>query len=157
MGVSGCGKTTLAKAIAQNLSIEFVEADDFHSEKNVAKMKSGIALNDEDRKPWLKALNEKWRDKGSFVLSCSALNESYRKQLFEGISKSSIIFFLNGSFDLIATRMKLREGHYMPVNLLQSQFETLEEPKNAIWLNCEEPISNLVEKALQEIKKKTNL
>ncbi|MCO6557936.1 MAG: gluconokinase [Bifidobacterium sp.] len=128
MGVSGCGKTTVAQALADKFGFQMAEGDDFHPKVNVEKMSHGIPLNDEDRWPWLKTINQWMRDqdaKGvSTVVSCSALKRAYRDVLRQDLDV--LFIHLVGSEDLIGSRMKQRKGHYMPVSLLPSQFADLE-------------------------------
>lgn len=128
MGVSGCGKTTVAEALAKKFGFEMAEGDDFHPQANVDKMSHGIPLNDEDRWPWLKTINQWMRDKDakgvSTVVSCSALKRVYRDVLRKDLDV--LFVHLVGSEDLIGARMKQRKGHYMPVSLLPSQFADLE-------------------------------
>ena len=133
MGVCGCGKSTIGKMLAERIGIDFYDGDDFHPETNVAKMSAGIALNDDDRKPWLEAMAgemQKWESSGGAVLACSALKESYRKVLEKG---GDVLFVhLKGTSETILSRMKERSDHFMPSSLLKSQFEALEEPQNGI-------------------------
>jgi len=134
MGVSGCGKTTVGKLLSKQTGLPFFDADDFHPPENVRKMESGQPLNDEDRQPWLEILSEKiseWNRSSGAILACSALKETYREILRSGEGNTGFVY-LNGSRSVIFDRMKLREGHYMPPELLDSQFEALEEPKNAL-------------------------
>lgn len=135
MGVSGCGKTTVGTALADRLGWDFYDADDFHPPENVAKMASGIPLNDDDRYPWLVALHDlisdSLADRKSGVLACSALQESYREILLDDNDNVQIVY-LKGSFDLILSRMQARSGHYMKPEMLQSQFNALEEPRDAM-------------------------
>lgn len=155
MGVSGSGKTTIGKLLAESLDIPFYDADDFHPEANVKKMSSGIALNDEDRLPWLLELSKQmalWNTKNGGVLACSALKESYRRILKSTDTKINWVY-LEGSFDLIKTRLEKREHHYMDSSLLKSQFETLEKPKEAITVSIEQTPIEIVETILQEVKK----
>ena len=130
MGVSGCGKSTVGRILAGRLGWDFADADDFHPEGNVAKMAAGVALTDDDRKPWLEELRLHLagnHETGiSSVLACSALKSAYRKQLaMDGVR----FVYLSGSKDLIAARLARRSGHYMPKSLLESQFAALEEPQ----------------------------
>ncbi|HEY9397461.1 MAG TPA: gluconokinase [Burkholderiales bacterium] len=138
MGVSGSGKTTIGKLLAQRLGAHFLDADDFHPEDNVKKMRSGIALDDADRTPWLEQLKTELRNHeargDSVVLACSALKRSYRDQLRQGLGDVRVVY-LHGTKALLATRLAGREGHYMPPTLLDSQLETLEEPRNAITID----------------------
>ena len=134
MGVSGSGKTTIGKLLAQRLGCEFLDGDDFHPPENVARMASGAALTDEDRWPWLEILNEKLKGKESMVLACSALKQSYRDVLARDIARCTFVF-LNGSLELIRSRLAVRQHRYMPASLLESQFATLEPPARAIGVN----------------------
>ncbi|MXP23778.1 AAA family ATPase [Gordonia sp. HNM0687] len=126
MGVSGSGKSTVGMALARRLQVPFADADDFHSPQNVAKMSSGSALDDDDRRPWLDAVGQ-WlaehADGG--VVSCSALKLSYRDQLR---AHAPLVFFvhLDGPIEVITRRQASRPGHFMPAALLESQFDTLE-------------------------------
>jgi carbohydrate kinase (thermoresistant glucokinase family) len=151
MGVSGCGKTTLAKALAQSLDLNFMEGDDFHPQANVDKMSSGVPLNDEDRKPWLEKINEEIQKQSGVVVSCSALKEVYREILSRDIDEL-IFIHLDGSFDLIYNRMQQRSNHFMPVELLKSQFDTLENPKNAIVINIDQSMEDILKEAIEKLK-----
>jgi gluconokinase len=151
MGVSGCGKTSIGKALADQIGWDFYDADDFHPPANIAKMASGIPLNDADRAPWLAALHDLietcLKEKRPGVLACSALKERYRQTLLSGNPGVQIVY-LKGSYDLIWSRMQARAGHYMKPEMLQSQFATLEEPANAlvvdIDLTVDEIVNNIV-------------
>ena len=131
MGVTGCGKTTVGKLLAEQLGWEFYDADDFHPEANVEKMRAGIALTDDDRMPWLQSLadliNTAHKDQRNIVLACSALKERYRDTLRHEL-KPVIFIYLKGGFELIKSRLEARKGHYMDPALLKSQFAALEEP-----------------------------
>ena len=130
MGVSGCGKSTLAQALATRLGLSFIEGDSLHSQRNVAVMAAGTALTDADRQEWLLAVAASLAQANTpgAVASCSALKRSYRDTLRERVPGLRFIH-LNGSPDLIANRLRDREGHYMPASLLQSQLDTLEQPQ----------------------------
>ena len=131
MGVSGSGKTTVAKDVAAALDCQFLEGDALHPLANVEKMRGGTPLTDADRLPWLKAIAariDQWRARGeSGVVTCSALKRTYRDILI-GDRREVTLAYLKGSRALIESRMKARHGHFMPVTLLDSQFATLEEP-----------------------------
>ena len=149
MGVSGCGKTTIGQALAKQLHLPYYDADDFHPQSNIDKMKNAIPLTDDDRMPWLTRLANRikaWDEQGGGVLSCSALKESYRNLL---ASKCADIIwvYLKGSFELIQSRLEEREGHYMKSALLQSQFDALEVPDYGIHI----PIENTPEQIISEI------
>lgn len=150
MGVSGSGKTSVGKSLAEHLGWDFYDADDFHLPENVAKMANGIPLNDADRASWLAALHElissSLKENRPGVLACSALKERYRQQLLEE-NDSVRLIYLKGSYDLIRSRMSTREDHYMKPHMLQSQFDALEEPTNALTID----ISMSVDDILQEI------
>jgi len=134
MGVSGSGKTTIATGVAQRLGWQVLEGDKLHPPANIAKMSAGTPLTDEDRWPWLSAIAaaiDDWRARGvSGVVACSALKRAYRDILI-GPRTDVVLVYLQGSHDLIATRMAARHGHFMPPGLLDSQFATLEEPGEA--------------------------
>lgn len=150
MGVSGCGKSTIGELLASKLKIPFFDGDDFHPETNITKMAKGIPLNDKDRKDWLQSLNElatKNKDKGA-VIACSALKEAYRTQLRKDIGDKMAFVYLSGSFDDILTRLKKRKNHYMPVDLLRSQFDILEVPKDAISVSILLPPEEIVSKII---------
>jgi gluconokinase len=134
MGVSGSGKTTIAQGVAERLGWQVLEGDKLHPAANIAKMSAGTPLDDEDRWPWLHAIAaaiDDWRTKGvSGVVACSALKRAYRDILI-GSRTDVVLVYLQGSHDLIATRMAARHGHFMPPGLLDSQFAALEEPGEA--------------------------
>lgn len=131
MGVSACGKSTVARAIAAETGIHLLEADDFHSAQNRAHMAAGQALDETMRAPWIASICEALREKSAqgahCVLACSALHRSHR-QLFRETGFRTLFLFLDGSREMIAAWMRQRDGHFMPVGLLNSQFETLESP-----------------------------
>jgi gluconokinase len=134
MGVSGCGKSTIAPLLSERLSLPFFDGDNFHPEENVRKMSARIPLTDDDRHNWLVTLNQlalKNSDKGA-VIVCSALKKSYRQKLSQGLEGQMIWVFLKGTYELILSRLQSRKGHFMPTSLLRSQFETLEIPESAI-------------------------
>jgi len=151
MGVSGCGKSTIGKAIAERLSIPFFDADDFHPISNLEKMKNGSPLTDEDRLPWLEALAnliQTHTDTG-IVLACSALKQRYRDILSASQIQPQFVF-LKGSIEIIRHRMLARQ-HFMPPSLLQSQFDTLEPPQDAIEVNIEKDVNMIVSEVIQHL------
>ena len=131
MGVSGVGKTTLARALAERLGWSFEEGDELHPAANIAKMKAGIPLTDADRAPWLEAIGD-WIDHQlgagrSGVITCSALKRTYRDRIAKGRTPVSFVFIQLGQAD-VAARIASRKGHFMPPSLLASQFADLEPP-----------------------------
>lgn len=154
MGVSGCGKSTVAARLAERLGWRLAEADEFHSNANVAKMRSGTPLTDEDRWPWLEAIAS-WIDAARAaarpgVIACSALKRSYRDLLI-GLRKDVRLVYLKGGYETVAQRLAGRRGHYMPLALLRSQFATLEEPtpdEHAIVVSIEPGPEDIVEAIL---------
>ncbi|MFI0492009.1 gluconokinase, partial [Flavobacterium sp.] len=138
MGVSGSGKSTIGKLLAEKIQIPFFDGDDFHSRENVEKMASGKPLNDEDRKGWLLQLNaliKENENENGCIIACSSLKESYRKILSREVSNSIKFVFLQGSYSEILFRLESRKNHFIPSSLLKSQFETLENPQNAYTLS----------------------
>jgi gluconokinase len=148
MGVTGAGKTTVGQALARDLHWRFADADDYHSAANIAKMHAGIPLTDEDRAPWLEALHQAivaWLAAcDNVVLACSALKAAYRDLLI--VDPHVKLVYLCGSMELIAARLASRHGHYMDPHLLRSQFETLEEPANALIVPADLPPVEIVDK-----------
>jgi gluconokinase len=150
MGVSGSGKTTIASALAQHLGWPFKDGDELHPAANIAKMRAGHALDDHDRWPWLARIAD-WIDArraaGSCgVITCSALKRSYRELLTEGRPEVRIVY-LHGDQSLIAARLAARHGHFMPSDLLATQFAALEEPgpdEQAIRVEVDQPASDIV-------------
>lgn len=143
MGVSGSGKTTIGRVLADELGWTFLDADDFHPPANVAKMAAGVALSDEDRSPWLdrlagelRALDERRRN---VVLACSALKQEYRDRLKRAGELRWA--YLKGDAATIEPRLATRRDHYMPASLLASQFATLEEPAEAIVVDIRKSIA----------------
>ena len=131
MGVSGSGKTTIAKGVAARLGWDVLEGDAYHPRSNIEKMSHGIPLDDGDRLPWLQAIAQaidaELAAGRSCVVACSALKRSYRDILL-GPREDVVLVYLQGSHDLLTERMRGRTGHFMPPSLLDSQFATLEEP-----------------------------
>jgi gluconokinase len=147
MGVTGCGKTKVGAMLAEACGWDFHDADDFHPAENVAKMKSGVPLDDEDRWPWLERLNtfllDSERQGKSLVLACSALKQAYRDRLARGCAAARFVF-LDGDIELIRARLLARQGHYMNPKLLDSQFAILERPQEALRLDVAESPAELV-------------
>ena len=155
MGVSGCGKTSVGKSLARSLGWDFYDADDFHPPANVAKMANGIPLDDSDRAPWLATLHDLISsslnaDKPG-VRACSALKERYRQRLMDGNEGVQLIY-LKGSYDLIWSRMEKRTDHYMKPHMLKSQFETLEEPTNALTMGVSMSVDDIVQEIMKHME-----
>ena len=148
MGVSGSGKSTIGKLLADALNWEFQDADNFHSTANIEKMRLGIPLNDSDRKPWLKDLQTAiavWLQQNTnVVLACSALKADYRQYLLLDSDRMQLVY-LQGSLNLLQQRLLGRQNHFMSEKLLNSQLETLEEPDDAICVDISEPPQLIVE------------
>jgi gluconokinase len=148
MGVAGSGKTTVGESLAQRLGWNFYDADAFHPAENIAKMASGTPLDDADRTPWLAALraliSTSIKENRPGILACSALKESYRQQLLAG-NEGVRLVYLKGSFDLIWSRISQRKDHYMKPQMLRSQFEALEEPRNALIFDVSLSVEEIVE------------
>ena len=147
MGVEGAGKTTVGRLLAQRLGWEFADGDDFHSRQNKEKLHKGIPLTDADREPWLKAIHEAmlgWvAEKKNVALACSALKEKYRAVLEVG--QEMWVVYLKGSYELFAERLGKRAGHFVSPSLLVSQFETLEEPEDALVVDASAAPEEIVE------------
>ena len=146
MGVCGCGKSTIGRALAAELDWPFVDADTLHPRENVAKMASGIALSDEDRWPWFdRIVAEMQRHAAAgrhVVIACSALRQAYRDRLASGGAVRFV--YLKGDAKTIGPRLAGRTGHFMPASLLASQFATLEEPADAIVIDIVQPVETQV-------------
>jgi gluconokinase len=155
MGVAGSGKTTVGELLAQRLGWSFYDADAFHPAENIAKMANGTPLNDADRVPWLAALHAlistSLKEDCPGILACSALKESYRQQLLDGNDGVQFVY-LKGSYDLIWSRISLRKDHYMKPQMLQSQFEVLEEPTNALTFDISMPVEEIVEGVIKQLE-----
>jgi gluconokinase len=148
MGVSGAGKTTVGRALAEALGAEFHDADEYHPRANIDKMSRGMPLDETDRAPWLAALrnaSDVWLAAGGrHVLACSALTGRSREQL--GVDRSAVaLVYLRATRRLVETRMRDR-NHFMPAALAESQFETLEPPSEAIEVDAALPVGILVER-----------
>ncbi|MEI6303904.1 MAG: gluconokinase [Betaproteobacteria bacterium] len=147
MGVTGCGKTTVGAMLAGACGWEFLDADDYHPPRNVAKMRRGEALTDDDRRPWLDSLGgllaQSAQQGKSVVLACSALKQAYRERL-EARCPGLRLAFLAGEKELIRSRLLSRQGHYMNPALLDSQFAILEAPAGAIVLDVADNPAELV-------------
>ncbi|SKB05299.1 gluconokinase [Prosthecobacter debontii] len=156
MGVCGCGKTLIGNMLAQHYGALCEDADDFHTEAAKEKMRSGTPLTDEDRWPWFAALRariEEMRGQAPlYILACSALKEIYRDKLRAGDRPEELVFVhLKGSREVIFSRMSKREGHYMPVSLLDSQFAILEETPDLLTVSLEQTPEAIVREVIQKL------
>ena len=154
MGVAGSGKSTVGTMLADAMHSPFLDGDSLHSAANVGKMMRGIPLTDADRAPWLAAIHarllEAFRSGRSLVVGCSALGQSYRAALAEGVAITWV--YLKGSETLIRSRLRHRDGHYMRADMLASQFEVLEEPSGAIVADVAQPPAVIVEAVLAKLR-----
>lgn len=161
MGVSGCGKSKLAKGLQEKLNWPFQEGDNLHSEHNIEKMSRGVPLTDEDRIPWLEKCHD-WliqseqNHQGAGILTCSALKKSYRDILRKNIQGSFYFLYIHVPEDILLKRLLKRKGHFMPASLLSSQIETLEplqpnEPFIEIRVE-EEPFEEVLQKTLYQLQ-----
>lgn len=158
MGVSGSGKTTIAEALAKKLGFSCEDGDSYHPESNVAKMRSGIPLTDEDRWPWLRAIAQAIDSKADadtpVVIACSALKRAYREVLVHGREDVRIVY-LKGSRDLIAKRLALRTDHFMPASLLDSQLATIEQPlpeERVITVDIDASVDEIVARIVGQLR-----
>lgn len=158
MGIAGSGKTTVGGLLAERLGIPFVEGDDHHPPENIAKMAAGIALDDDDRRPWLEALAAAitdWAGRGeSVVLSCSALRQSHRA-LLAGANRDVHFVHLDGDAALLRRRLECRRGHFMPASVFDGQMATLERPKgeaNVLTVDVGHPPAEIVETIVEALE-----
>jgi gluconokinase len=154
MGVTGSGKTTVGALLAKRLDWEFADADDFHSAANKDKMHRGIALTDADRMPWLAAIHDKLAQTSaaqrSLVLACSALKQSYRDKISNGLDVRLV--YLKGSYELIDEHLRARKGHFADDKILAAQFADLEEPTDAIVIDVSEQPAQIVDRICRELE-----
>jgi gluconokinase len=155
MGVTGSGKTTVGKLLAQKLGWPFLDADVFHPAENIEKMKHGVPLTDQDREPWLVAIHAQLLKLAAknqdAVLACSALKQSYRERLASGVDLR--ICYLKGTYSEIAARLQNRTGHFAGEAILAGQFADLEEPRDALDL----AVSNTPEEIVRNVLRKLQL
>jgi gluconokinase len=156
MGVTGAGKSTIGTLLAERTGAVFADADDYHPAANKAKMAAGHPLNDEDRQPWLEILNRLmrgWFEAGkNGVMACSALKEKYRATLAAGMREGAVKFvWLDGPRNLIEERLAERSHEFMDPKLLESQFETLEPPKDALRIVNDRSPEEIVNQILAHV------
>ncbi|ERK06440.1 Gluconokinase [Serratia fonticola AU-P3(3)] len=159
MGVSGSGKSTIGAAVAREIKAKFIDGDDLHPRANIQKMASGQPLNDEDRAPWLQRLNDAAyslnHKNESGIIVCSALKRRYRDLLRQD-NDNMVFIYLKGSFETILARLQARSGHFMPTELLKSQFEALEEPeideKDVICVDIDTDVEGVIGRCVAALK-----
>ncbi|MGH6761676.1 MAG: gluconokinase [Phyllobacterium sp.] len=155
MGVSGSGKSSVGAALAEKLSLPFLEGDSLHPESNVKKMSAGIPLDDTDRWPWLERIGERLAQaNGGIVISCSALKRVYRDRLRKAAGTPLLFIFLDGSLEILRQHMAHRTGHFMPLSMLESQLSTLESPVGeplVLTLDVTEPVEAIVRESFEWI------
>lgn len=160
MGVSGSGKSAVAGEVAHRLNAAFLDGDFLHPRCNIVKMSSGEPLNDDDRKPWLQALNDAafamQRTNKVSLIVCSALKKAYRDILREGNPNLSFIY-MKGDFEVIESRLKARKGHFFKTQMLVTQFETLQEPgaeeRDVLVVDIDQPLEGVIDSTIELINK----
>lgn len=155
MGVSGCGKSSVGAAVSEALQVPYIDGDDLHPAENVAKMRDGIPLTDDDRWPWLDRVAATLRDQAPVMVGCSALKRAYRDRIRAAAGGPVRFVHLTGSRDVIAARMARRADHYMPLSLLDSQFAALEPPgpdEAALAVDIDQPLAQLVADVLPHLR-----
>ncbi len=154
MGTTGAGKTTIGTMLARKLNWPYIEADEFHPQENIAKMKQGIPLSDADRAPWLNAIHAELVRQNiagkSCVLGCSALKQSYRDVLSAGLDMRTV--YLKGTYEEMREHILARHGHFAGEGILAGQFRDLEEPTNAIVVPVSETPEEIVQEVLNALK-----
>lgn len=154
MGVSGCGKSSVGAALSRATGLSYVDGDDLHPPRNIAKMRAGVPLEDEDRWPWLDRVAEVLAAQAPVIVGCSALRRRYRDRIRTGAGGPVHFVHLAGSQAMIAARLGRRAGHYMPVSLLASQFATLEPPgpdETALTVTIDRSLAEITALILRDI------
>ena len=147
MGIAGTGKTTIGKGVAGSLDLPFLDADDFHPQLNIAKMKSGVPLAEDDRVSWTQAITNHivtTSERADLVLACSALSKPTRARLRAGLSGNCVFIHLHAENHVLKRRLSERKGHMFSVNLLASQFTALQMPKRAHKIDVDRSIESIV-------------
>ena len=159
-GVSGSGKTTIGQHLSNRVKMPFYDADDFHPEANIQKMKAGHPLNDEDRQPWLEAIANAmagWEQGKGAVLGCSALKEKYRQTLEKGASEKIIWIMLEGDYELIKARMTKRKNHFFDPKMLKSQYKAYERPDYGYFFDVKNKPQEIVDAIVETLKEHNEL
>ena len=153
MGVSGCGKPSVGAGLATRSGLNYRDGDDLHPPENVAKMRAGMPLTDADRWPWLDRVGQVLLAEAPVIVGCSALKRAYRDRIRTAAGGPVTFVHLAGSQEVIAARMALRQGHYMPLSLLDSQFAALEPPaaEEAITVSIDQPLEAIVADILRQL------
>jgi carbohydrate kinase (thermoresistant glucokinase family) len=154
MGPMGCGKTTVGRLLSARLGWPFMDGDDFHPRENVEKMGAGIALDDEDRRPWLERLHAEIQGRlsrgQSTIVACSALKKVYRDII--GVNQTTVVtVYLKGTYDLLRERIEQRRHPYMSRDLLRSQLDTLEEPEGGLWVDVARPPEEIARSVVESL------
>lgn len=156
MGVAGAGKSTIGHLLAEALGWDFFDGDDFHPPQNVAKMAQGLPLSDADRLPWLQAMRrfiaQRDATQQPAVIAASVLKQQYRDLLMQQDTQIALIY-LQGDFDTIYARMQQRQQHFMKAEMLQSQFDALEEPESAWKISIQQSPTQMVAQILEHLRK----
>jgi gluconokinase/shikimate kinase len=159
MGVSGCGKTSVGQALSDRCDVTFIDGDDLHPQANIDKMAGGQPLTDADRAPWLRSVGIALRDtSGSVVIGCSALKRSYRDIIRKGADEQVAFLHLDAKETVLQARVAKRDAHFMPPDLLQSQFDTLERlapDELGTQIDIAKPFADVVGQSERYIKEMT--
>jgi gluconokinase len=155
MGVAGCGKSSVGAALSERLGIPYRDGDDLHPSENVEKMRAGVPLTDADRWPWLDRVAGVLAHHAPVIVGCSALRRVYRDRIRQGAGGPVRFVHLDGTRKVIAERMATRQGHYMPLSLLDSQFAILERPGpgEALRVDIDQPFADIVHEILTDLER----
>ena len=156
MGVSACGKSTIGAVLAEKMGLPFQDGDSLHPPGNIEKMEQGIALQDEDRWPWLARVGEEFGQSNGMVIACSALKKAYRDLIAEKAGRPVTFIHLVGTRELLTERMGQRSGHFMPTSLLESQLATLETPaadERVVTVDIDADVETIVARAMSGLAK----
>jgi gluconokinase len=158
MGVAGCGKTTVGAGLADILAVPYLDGDDLHPATNVTKMRAGNPLTDEDRWPWLALVGKALFERAPVIIGCSALRRSYRDKITDAAGGAVTFIHLSGTRRVIEARMATRQGHFMPLSLVVSQFATLEPPsldETAITIDIDQPLAAILKTLETQLRGRT--